>query len=85
MTGFAYIPIVMFVAMIASGGEGSGEAMMGGLFAFFTFPAVSVGAWFLYPKKTFRIAMFLVSFIGMIPIIATVIVYINDMRTPMPW
>lgn len=71
--------------MLASGGEGSGEAMMGFLFALFTFPLVSIGAWLLYPRKIFRIAIYCITLLGLIPIIVTTIMVIKDYRTPMPW
>ncbi len=85
--GFAYIPLMMFAAMVifSRGGDSFGEGMMGGLFAFFTFPFVSIGTWLLYPRKAFRIAIYCLTLLGLIPFITTTIMLIIDLRTPISW
>lgn len=54
----AYIVAIMIVAMLSSGGEGSGEAMLGGLFGIFTCPIVMVSTWFLFKHRTFRVILY---------------------------
>ncbi len=66
-------------------GDGMGAGMMSGLFALFTFPVVSIGTWFLYPRKAYRIAIYCITLLGLIPFITTIIIVIKDYRTPMTW
>lgn len=69
MVGFSYIIAMMAGAMLASGGEGSGEGMMGALFGYFTSPVIMAGAWLLYPRKPFRIVFYVVASLGLFPLL----------------
>lgn len=71
MCGVSYIFILMAAAVLVSGGEGSGEGMMGGLLGFLTSPAVIAGAWVLYPRKTFRIFLYCIALFGIAPFLLT--------------
>ncbi len=83
LAGFAYIPIIMILAILASGSpDALFPGMLACMFALVTFPFVSIGTWFLYRFKSFRIAIYCIILLMMILLIITIFTMVMDSRWP---